>query len=213
VPQEPSWQSLVERELSSQRAQLLEQSYDHHFLLYRGTALSLQARLPGQGVDFRQAWKILRPVFQQVAGFHQRLSYSGCFSLSDIDSPPGQPCFLSHFSETAYCERHQRLRQGLAVDGLAAPEVLWQARPSASSDQAVLGRLFFEIVHGGSYPDASLQLHLQALGQPSSNQAFAPYLKALGPVRGIFYRLAQANPTRRYETLEEATAALDLICR
>lgn len=213
VPDATAWQSLVERELSSQRAQLLEKVYDHQFLLYQGAAFSLQARLPSQGVDFRQAWKILRPVFQQITVFHQKQRFSGCFSLREIDSPPGQPCFLSHFSEAAYCERHQRLQQGLAIDGLAAPEVLWQARPSAASDQAVLGRLLFEIVHGGSYPDVSLQMHMQMLGEPTSNQAFAPYLQALGPVRPIFYRLAQSDPNQRYEQLAEATAALDLICK
>lgn len=213
APREPAWENLVARELESQRAQLLEQSFDHQFLLYQSRAFSLQARLPGQGVNYRQAWKILRPIFQQVAGFHQRHRFSGCFSLQDIDSPPGQACFLHHFSEAAYCQRHQRLQRGEAIDSLAAPEVLWQPRPGPASDQAVLGRLLFEVVHGGQYPDASLQIHLQLLGKPGANQAFAPHLQGLGPFRSVFYRMAQADPGLRYPHLTEAIQALDALCQ
>ena len=100
-----------------------------------------------------------------------------------------------------------------ASDLHAAPEVIDQAEPTAASDQAVLGRLLFEVVYGGRYPDATLRLRLRTLGQAEANRAFAPYMQRLGPLTPAFYRLAQADPKERFARLEEAIAAIDAALR
>ena len=93
----------------------------------------------------------------------------------------------------------------------AAPEVLRQAQPTPASDQAVLGRLLYEVIHGGRYPEPSLPVHMRMLGLPESNRAFAPYLQRLGPLTPIFYRLAHSDPDQRFPRLEQAIAAIDAI--
>jgi DNA-binding response OmpR family regulator len=213
LPESEDWQGLLSTELRAERASLMSTTFGHHFLLYPGYSLSLKARLPTQGVSYRQAWKILRPVFQQVAMYHQQGRFSGCFSLRDIDSPPGQPCSLSHFSPAAYREAHRLLveAEGAITDFKAAPEVLHQPEPTAASDQAVLGRLIYEVIHGGRYPEPSLPVHIRMLGQPESNRAFAPYLQRLGPLTPLFYRMAQADPAQRFPNLEDAVAAVDAL--
>lgn len=213
LPESDDWQGLLSGELRAERASLMSTTFGHHFLLYPGYSLSLKARLPSQGVDYRQAWKILRPVFQQVATYHQQGRVSGCFSLRDIDSPPGQACSISNFSSAGYQEAHRVLRdaEGMITHFKAAPEVLRQAQPTPASDQAVLGRLLYEVIHGGRYPEPSLPVHMRMLGLPESNRAFAPYLQRLGPLTPIFYRLAHSDPDQRFPRLEQAIAAIDAI--
>jgi len=214
VPDNPEWQPLLDSDLRSERATALTHQFGHHFLLYKGYSFSLQARLPSQGVPYAQAWKVMRPVFLQVAAFHQQNRFSGSFSLRDIDSPPGQPCSLSRFSEAAYRETHRMLNDSQPMqDYFSAPEVPFQAQPDARSDLAVLGRLLFEVVHGGRYPDPNLWLHLRSLGQPEANLALSPHLSRLGPLAGPFYRLAHEDPKERFSRVEEAIAALDAAVR
>lgn len=211
VPDSDDWTQLIEFELYTERAELLAREYNHVFLVYQKDALSLEQRLRGQKVDPYKAWRILRPIFVQVASYHQQNRCSGCFSLRDIDSPPGHPCHLGHFSPQAYQEAHQKLAggRGILSNYGTAPEVLRQPNPTPLSDQAVLGRLLFEVIHGGNYPDPNLRQHIRLLGQPDSNRAFAPHLQPLGPLTPIFYKLAHADPIQRYLRLEDAIAALD----
>jgi CheY-like chemotaxis protein len=214
VPDKQDWQLLITSELRSERASSLATTFGHHFLLYQGYSFSLQARLPRRGTDYGHAWKILRPIFLQVAAFHQQNRCSGCFCLRDIDSPPGQPCSLSHFSEAGYREAHREFQAGHPIsDFHSAPEVVHQARPTAASDQAVLGRLLFEVVHGGRYPNPALRLHMRTLGDPDSNRNFAPYLQPLGPLTAAFYRLAHSDPKERFARLEDAIGAIDSAVR
>jgi len=211
LPDSPDWHDLLDQELRSERASLLAPSYGHNFLLYQGHAFSLKGRLPRSGVSLVQAWKILRPVYLQVAVYHKEGKSSGSFSLRDIDSPPGQPCRLNHFSPAAYLESHQILRdaEGMVTDFHSAPEVLYQENPTPASDQWVLARLLFEVIHGGDYPDPSLRVHIRLLGQADSNRAFAPYIGSLGNLKQIFYRMAQAQPSLRFASLGEAIGAID----
>lgn len=213
VPDSDDWDQLIEFELYTERAQLLGREYNHVFLVFHGSKLSLEERLRGQKVDPYKAWRILRPVFAQVAGYHQQNRCSGCFSLRDIDSPPGQPCHLSYFSPAAYQEAHAKLGggRGILSNYGTAPEVLRLPDPSPLSDQAVLGRLLFEVVHGGNYPDPNLRQHIRLLGHSDSNRMFAPHLQPLGPLTPIFYKLAHSDPAQRYPKLDEAIAALDQI--
>ena len=215
VPDSDDWSQLVDFELYTERAELLAREFGHVFLVYQQDALSLEQRLRGQKVDPYKAWRILRPIFVQVAGYHQQNRCSGCFSLRDIDSPPGQPCHLSHFSPQPYQEAHQKLAggRGILSNYGTAPEVLRQPNPTPLSDQAVLGRLLFEVVHGGNYPDPALRQHIRLLGAPDSNRAFAPHLQPLGPLTPIFYKLAHSDPIQRYLRLEDAIAALDAATR
>ena len=204
---------LVEEELSSSRAILLQTHIGHHFLLYRSHALSLQFNLPAEGVSGREAWKILRPVFAQVADFHSQGKFSGCFSLSDVECLPGEPCQLSHFSDRAYRQQHERLHQGgtIPVELYSAPEIHSQPEPNSASDQAVLGRLLFEVVLGGSYPDPTTRMHLRFLGNPQANEHLRPWVARLAPLTQAFYRLCHANPSQRFRNLNEAIQTIDAI--
>lgn len=213
VPDTPDWHPLISSELRSERASRLVTTFGHQFLLYQGYSFSLQARL-SRGIDYFQAWQIMRPVFLQVAAFHQQDRVSGSFSLRDIDSPPGGACCLSHFSEAAYREAHRLLQSSQIPSELyAAPEVITQPDPTPASDQAVLGRLLFEVVHGGRYPDPALRVRIRTLGQPDSNRAFAPHVAALGPLTPHFYRLAHSDPKERFARLDDAIAAIDQAVR
>lgn len=207
----PESRYLAQREVKAERTELLASQHDHLFLLYRGYSLSLRARLPGNGLLPFEAWKCLRPVFVQVAAYHGQGRCSGCFSLQDIDWPPAEGTTLTRFSPEPYRLEHQRLREAQGTVGafLAAPEVVFQSEPTPLSDQAVLGRLLFEVLFGGRYPDLSLRSQLRMLGQPEANQAFAPYVQRLGPLGPVFYRLAQAQPEQRFASLEQALAAGD----
>lgn len=204
-------QYLLEKEIKSRRATHLATAHDHHFLLYPGYSMSLKARLSGNGLLPFEAWKLLHPVFVQVAGWHKQGRVSGSFSLQDIENPPGHPCSLSHFSPDAYREAHLALRaaEGRVNEFFAAPEVVYQAEPSPASDQAVLGRILFEVIFGGRYPEPSLRSHLRMLGNLESNQAFAPYIARLGPLSQVFYRLAHSQPDQRFADLDQAMAAGD----
>ncbi|MFN8610769.1 MAG: response regulator [Vulcanimicrobiota bacterium] len=211
VPDAEEWSALLRRETACDKARHLVGAHNHHFLLYRSYSTSLRARLPGNGIEPWQAWNLLRPVFQQVVGFHNKGQVSGCFSLKDIDWPPTGECQLSQFSSDAYREAYSQLQgmEGRVTEFFSAPEVLYQAEPTPASDQAVLGRLLFETVYGGRYPDHSLRVHIRMLGQPESNQAFAPYVERLGPLAHKFYWLAHSNPSERYQDLASAIKDID----
>jgi CheY-like chemotaxis protein len=203
-------QESVKRELAGGRVTLLATVHGHHFLLYPSYAISLKSRLAGHALHPKQAWNLLRPVFVQVAAFHRQGKVSGSFSLRDIDWPPNQQCTLTVFNDTAYREAHASLQTGGHIAELsAAPEVLEQPRPTPASDQAVLGRLLFEAIFGGRYPSTSLRTHMRMLGKHESNQAFAPYVERLGPLRQVFYRLAHSDPLQRFGNVDEAISAAD----
>jgi len=211
LPATPEWTPLMAQELEAERASLLDTQHGHHFLFYSSYATSLWAKLPREGLEPVQAWKLLRPVFHQVAGYHAQGQASGSFSLRDIDWPPDQECRLSHFSSAAYRDAYQQFQKGGAMmkEFYAAPEVIYLPEPTPASDLAVLGRLLFEVVFGGRYPDASLRWHLRVLGSPESNQAFAPYMARLGPLSPAFYRLAHSQPQQRFPELSQAIQTLD----
>lgn len=213
LPDNAESQALLRRELRASRAKSLATMHDHHFLLYPNYSMSLKARLPANGSLPYEAWKLLRPVFLQVVAFHRQAQCSGCFSLRDIDWPPGQDTRLTSFSSQAYEEAHRTFQEaeGLVTEFFSAPEVTYQAHPTPASDQAVLGRLLFETVYGGRYPDHSLRIHIRLLGQPESNRAFAPYVTRLGPLTPVFYRLSHADPEQRFPSLEAAVSALDAL--
>ncbi len=211
VPASEEWVSLLRRETAGEKARHLVSAHDHHFLLYRGYATSLRSRLPSNGVEPWQAWNLLRPVFHQVHGYHAKGLASGCFSLKDIDWPPTGECHLSHFSNEAYRGAFTLLQRldGHVSEFFSAPEVLYQPEPTPASDQAVLGRLLFETVYGGRYPDHSLRVHIRMLGQTESNKAFAPYVGKLGPLAQKFYWLAHSEPGQRYPNLATAIKEID----
>ncbi|MFN8610550.1 MAG: response regulator [Vulcanimicrobiota bacterium] len=204
---------LVDEELASGRAILLQTHIGHHFLLYRSHALSLQFNLPAEGVTPREAWNLLRPVFVQVADYHKQGKYSGLFSLSDVECLPGEPCQLSNFSDKGYRQQHERLHQGgtIPVEFYSAPEIHQQATPTQSSDQAVLGRLLFEVVLGGSYPDPATRMHLRFLGTPQANEHLRPYVSRLAPLTQAFYRLCHSSPGQRFPSVNEAISTIDAI--
>lgn len=211
LPATKEWAPLLEREVEAERAKLLQTLHEHHFLYYSSYSMSLRAKLPGNGLSAFEAWKLLRPVFLQVLGFHHKGRVSGCFSLRDIDWPPNQDCHLSHFSDAAYRDAYSQLQKadGHVSEFFSAPEVLHQPLPTAASDQAVLGRLLFEVIYGGRYPDHSLRVHIRMLGKPESNKVFAPYLERLGPLTPLFYRLSHSDPGQRFPDLAGAIGALD----
>ncbi|ODT75352.1 hypothetical protein ABS71_04520 [bacterium SCN 62-11] len=211
LPAAPEFESMLTSEIQSQRARLLQTLREHHFLFYSSFAMSLRAKLPGEGLNPRAAWQLLRPVFLQVAEFHREGKVSGSFSLRDIDWPPGAPCTLNNFSDAGYRDAHLQLQKSHSQlsEFSSAPEVLHQPAPTPASDQAVLGSLLFEVIFGGKYPDYSLRAHLRMLGNPESNRAFAPYMERLKPIAMIFYKLAHAEPAQRYPDLTAAIEAMD----
>lgn len=213
LPVGPDSQPLVRQELECERASLLHTGMGHYFLLYRGDALSLKGQLPRDGVSPAEAWKLLRPVFQQVVGYHELGRASGFFSLRDIEVVPGQPCQLSHFSDRAYRAQHEQLATPGAVmlELHSAPEVTYQPRPTPASDQAVLGRILFETILGGVYPDPETRMHLRMLGDPEANQHFRGFLPRLGPLAQPFYRLCHHQPGQRYASLAEAVGVIDTV--
>ena len=209
----PEAVSLIGQEHSSGRATLLETSQDHHFLLYRGQALSLRMSLPPEGVSPERAWQLLRPVFYQVDAFHQQGKYSGYFSLRDIDNIPGEPCRLNAFSDRAYLHQHQSMGKAGALNLAlySAPEVYQQPIPTAASDQAVLGRILFEVICGGEYPDPETRIKLRYLGSDMANQHFRQFIPRLEPLARPFYRLCHSDPAQRYASLREAILAIEAI--
>ncbi|MBS2035779.1 response regulator [bacterium] len=211
LPAGPEWQALLESEINSQRARLLQTIHEHHFLFYSSFAMSLRAKLPPEGMSPAQAWTLLRPVFLQVAEFHREGKVSGSFSLRDIEWPPNANCYLSSFSDAGYKDAYLQIQKSNAQlsEFSSAPEVIYKPNPSAASDQAVLGRLLFEVIFGGKYPDYSLRAHIRMLGKPESNRAFSPYMQRLKPIHMVFYRLAHAEPEQRFPDLTQAIAAMD----
>lgn len=210
VPEEEAASPLVQSELEMERARFLTQALQHVFLLYRSQALSLLAQLPPGGSSPQQAWNWLRPVFLQVEGYHQQGLYSGYFALQDIDCLPGQPCRLANFSDRGYREQHRNLNQGggLVMNFFSAPEVDEIPLPTAASDQAVLGRILFEVIFAG-YPKPETRLHLRFLGTPQANEHFRPYIARLEPLARAFYRLCHQDPGQRFPNLREAIQTLD----
>lgn len=212
LPAAPEFEAMLQSEVNSQRARLLQTIHEHHFLFYSSFAMSLRAKLPAEGLQPEAAWSLLRSVFVQVAEFHREGKASGSFSLRDIDWPPNAACYLSNFSEAGYREAHLQLQKSHSQlsEFSSAPEVLYQPAPTPASDQAVLGRLLFEVIFGGKYPDYSLRAHIRMLGKPESNRAFAPYMERLRPIARIFYQMAHSEPDQRYPDLAQAIQAMDL---
>jgi DNA-binding response OmpR family regulator len=213
LPMGPEAEPLLVQEQSSGRATLLESRLGHHFLLYPGRALSLRLNLPPQGLSAEAAWRLLRPVFYQVEGYHQEGKFSGFFSLQDIDCIPGQPCRLNNFSDRAYVHQHQALGHAGALNLAlySAPEVHQQPHPTAASDQAVLGRLLFEVICGGEYPQPETRIRLRYLGSEMANEHFRQFIPRLAPLARPFYRLCHADPSQRYGSLREAILAIEAI--
>ncbi|MBX3168467.1 MAG: response regulator [Candidatus Eremiobacteraeota bacterium] len=212
LPAAPEFEAMLQSEVNSQRARLLQTIHEHHFLFYSSFAMSLRAKLPAEGMTPGAAWSLLRSVFVQVAEFHREGKASGSFSLRDIDWPPNAHCYLSSFSDAGYRDAHLQLQKSHSQlsEFSSAPEVLYQATPTPASDQAVLGRLLFEVIFGGKYPDYSLRAHIRMLGKPESNRAFAPYTERLKPIALVFYKMAHAEPDQRYPDLAHAIEAMDV---
>lgn len=202
----PETEPMEEQELKSGRAKLLERRMGHHFLLYKGYGLTLKMNLPPDGLPPAEAWKLLRPVFTQVQAYHRAGKFSGSFSLQDIDCIPGQPCQITHFSDEAYLRMHQT-RQNIAL--AVAPEIFDVPFPTDAADQAVLGRILFEVIMGGHYPDMDTRLHVRSLGSPEADACLRAYIPRLGPLARPFYLLCQADPNKRFPSLDHAIAALD----
>jgi len=211
LPASPEWEAMLRSEVDSLRAKLLQTVHEHHFLFYSSFAMSLRAKLPPAGMTPREAWSLLRSVFLQVSEFHQQGKFSGSFSLRDIDWPPNANCYLSCFSDAGYKDAYLQLQKSNAQvsEFVSAPEVLHQEKPTAASDQAVLGRLLFEVIFGGKYPDFSLRAHIRMLGRPESNRAFAPFMDRLKPIAMVFYKMAHSEPDQRYPDLIQAIGAMD----
>lgn len=202
--------NLLEREISSGRARLLETRDHHHFLLYPGHHQRLKAHIPASGLYPEQAWKAIRPIFEEVQRHHEQGRVSGCFSLRDILYVPGEVCRLGHFSPVAYQEHHHLLVNGaICTDLCVAPEVCVQPAPTAASDLFVLGRILLEVILGGAYAQPSTPLYLRFLGDPESNQHFRAYLPHLGPLATPFYRLCHHDPTQRFSSVLEAIGQID----
>ncbi|MBX3167516.1 MAG: response regulator [Candidatus Eremiobacteraeota bacterium] len=197
---------LEEQELQSGRARLLERRLNHHFLLYKGFGLTLRRNLPNEGLSPSEAWQRLRPLFLQVREYHAQGKFCGNFSLQEIDCIPGQPLQITRFSEESYCHIH-RTRQ---INNLtAAPEVYEVPRPTAAADQAVLGRILFETIIGANYPDAETRINIRCLGSQQADACLRPYIPRLGPLARPFYLMCQADPGKRYPSLDQAISALD----
>lgn len=213
LPADGEFDSLLQQEQTSGRARLLETRMDHHFLLYRGHALSLKMNLPPDGVTAQRAWELLRPVFYQVENYHQQGKFSGYFSLQDIDCVPDRPCSLSGFSDQGYRQQHRSMGHAGALNLAlySAPEVHAVSQPTAASDQAVLGRLLFEVVHGGHYPDPETRIKMRYLGHEQANEHFRQFIPRLEPLARVFYRLAHSDPGQRYGSLREAILAIEAI--
>ncbi|MBS2035021.1 response regulator [bacterium] len=203
----PETEPMEAEELKGGRAVLLERRMGHHFLLYKGYGLTLKMSLPPEGLSPDKAWELLRPVFIQVRDqFHSQKQFSGSFSLQDIDCIPGQPCRVTQFSPETYRHMH-RTRQ--LITFTSAPEVFEIEEPTAAADQAVLGRILFESVLGGQYPNAEVRINLRALGTPEADAHLRPYIPRLGPLARPFYLMCQAEPGKRFATLDLAIQAVD----
>jgi DNA-binding response OmpR family regulator len=203
----PETEPMEEEELKTGRAILLERRMGHDFLLYKGYGLTLKRSLPSEGLSPDKAWELIRPVFLQVRDhYHSRGLFSGCFSLQDIDCLPGQPCQVTHFHPDGYLQMH-RTRQLTSFS--SAPEVFEVSAPTAASDQAVLGRILFEVIMGGGYPNAEVRVNIRSLGSPEADAVLRPYIPRLGPLARPFYLMCQADPSKRFATLDLAIQALD----
>ena len=203
----PETEPMEEQELKTGRAILLERRMGHHFLLYKGYGLTLKMSLPSEGLPPDKAWELIRPVFLQVRDhYHVQKKFSGCFSLQDIDCVPGQPCKVTHFNSENYLHMH-RTRQLTSFN--SAPEVFEVSAPTAASDQAVLGRILFEVIMGGSYPNAEVRINIRSLGSPEADALLRPYIPRLGPLARPFYLMCQADPSKRFANLDQAIQALD----
>ncbi len=193
----PETEPLLAAELAGQRVRLLATQQGHHFLLYPSYAMSLRSRLPREGLPADQAWQLLRPLFLQVAGWHRQQRCSGCFGLQDVDWPPAQSCSLSRFPAGIDCAAAELEQNG-------APELLRGAAATPLSDQAVLGRLLFEVCWGARLPDSRLRLAVRWVGEEEADRALLPFWKELGWLASLVHRLCQSEPEKRFADLGEA---------
>ena len=202
----PETEPLEAQELQSGRATSLERRLNHHFLLYKGFKVTLKCNLPAEGLTPQDAWKLLRPVFLQVRQYHAQGKFSGHFSLLDIDCVPGHPCQITTFSDEGYCTMH-RTKQLTGFS--SAPEVFQVPKPTAAADQAVLGRILFEAILGSNYPDSETRVNIRSLGNAEADACMRPFIPRLGPLARPFYLMCQADPGKRYPSLDQAISALD----
>lgn len=188
----------------------LREAFGHHFFVFPSETVSLKNHIPPEGLPPAQAWKLIRPLFQQVYAFHQQGRYSGSLAWSDIEVLPQQPPTLVSFANGRYQRRHQALQssQAIPLDPSCAPEVAYQPEPDQASDQFVLGRLLFEVLVGqrcAEFPSA----YIVGLGLECTQGAWKqmePHLQEFAP---IVYRLCQAKPNRRYPDLRQAGLAIN----
>ena len=212
LPESAEAESLIQREQEWQRARLLESREGQHFLLYPGQNHSLLKKLPPEGVAPERAWQLLRPVFYQVLQYHLQGKYSGYFCLQDIEWASDQPCRLVRFSDREYPLQNRTLGKAgsLNLALYSAPEVAQKSVPDSASDQAVLGRILFEVILGGHYPDAETQLQLRYLGSESATEHFRPFIPRLHPLARPFYCLCHSDPKQRYPSLQQAIQAIEV---
>ncbi len=208
LPIDQENRGIVEIDKQHTLAVYWEEIYGCYFTVFDKQTLTLKYQIPADGLTPKQTWQLLDPVFFQVGRFHREQRYSGGFALSDIHKLPSKPAYLLRFDDKAFRAAQNWQKTGRGVNFCFAPEAPHsQGPPTAAADQAVLGRLFIEVVLGqGLHPIPPLMLH--QMDQERISNLWLSLGRQLGPCQSILHRMCQPDPQRRFPTLGEAYVQL-----
>lgn len=200
VPENLENQAFLRSEVTSGRVAHLGAVQGHHFLQYPlPDGKPLKGKMRPTGDSPLAAWKLLRPVFQEVERLHGQGLVCGCFGARQIYLGEQDTVRIDSFGP----DRWHTLASSGSVDVfLAAPELVDQSSPTSRSDQWVLARLFGEAVFGWLQPVDSFRMF-------AGDQAELP--NRLDPAWPVLQRLCAREPENRFETLSEAIRSLDSV--
>ena len=172
----------------------------------------LSSLIPSEGLKPVEAWKLLRPLFLEVAEYHRQGIASGSFTIKSVEVSPDGDARIPHFSpdqSLQVIERSKLHKRQVVNELLNLPNEIAFAtvdRPQFASDQPPLGRIFAQVLGGPSRRDWYQPLLLHTTDESSWLQLHTPFFQELAPV---ICRLTRPDPADRFPQINDAIQAID----
>lgn len=213
---------LAQGQVDEGKALALGQHQGFELFLLQQQSHPLRHQLPPGGLPPLEAWQLLKPIFLQVQGYHERGECSGSISIEDIEKVPGHPPILTRFSPDYALSviRERQLaktrgpleQQRMCLSWRVPIEIQFASvhKPTPESDQFMLSFLLNQVMMG---PESrgGLMLFSVSTVHPDRIEAHPHWihLREHPDLRNVLVKMGNHDHRVRYATLKEAIEAID----